>query len=65
MYRIVTPAGVNDLEVRVVLDLSKAKILACYEGELDNLNATLEKLGIPATVQGIDEHLLWFSCRRS
>eukprot|EP00986_Skeletonema_menzelii_P000918 scaffold258_cov80-Skeletonema_menzelii.AAC.1 len=55
-YNIVNPRDAN-VKVSLVLNLSRDIMLASYEGEIAHLNETLDKLDIPATVEGVEEHL--------
>eukprot|EP00985_Skeletonema_marinoi_P024116 scaffold16550_cov148-Skeletonema_marinoi.AAC.1 len=55
-YDIIKPTHAG-MQVRLVFNLSRDIIMACYEGEVNHLYDTLENLGIPKTIEGVGEHL--------
>jgi len=61
-YEFVKPADAG-MQVRVVFNQSRDIIIASYEGELNHLYETFEKLGIPKTVEGVGEHLFGANSR--
>lgn len=55
-YKIINPTD-ETMEVRVVVNKSRALMKKQYENEVNQLLATLDQLGIPKTTAGLTDHL--------